>query len=207
MVLYGFPAVKHVSVKFFSFLIFKFFFRSSIFLLSDNCRSQYFTRSCSFIIYIMYVWTDQTLAIFLPYEHIILAKQADRDKCRLGLNEATPNISLYQISKVESNFFQSVLSRREDVIFDEVHSCTTLHPVYRWCKAHCGLGDLCPAWMAHPGVIAGSSGRKIRKNISVLYMYSRGYKKRALSGEFFWTLNERKTYFEINFIVYFNRLW
>ncbi len=38
-------------------------------------------------------------------------------------------------------------------------------------------------------------------------VYSRGYKKRALSCKIYWTLNERKTYFEINFIVLFNRLW
>jgi hypothetical protein len=35
-----------------------------------------------------------------------------------------------------------------------------------------------------------------------LDMYIRGYKKRALSGKFYLTLNERKTYFEINFIVF-----
>jgi hypothetical protein len=41
---------------------------------------------------------------------------------------------------------------------------------------------------------------------SGIFQYSRGYKKRALSGKFYLTSNERKTYFEINFIVFFNRL-
>ncbi len=39
-----------------------------------------------------------------------------------------------------------------------------------------------------------------------MYLYSRGYKKRATSGKFHLTLNERKTYFEITFMVFLNRL-
>jgi hypothetical protein len=35
------------------------------------------------------------------------------------------------------------------------------------------------------------------------FLYSRGYKKHALSGKFYWTLNERKTYFEKSFFVFF----
>jgi hypothetical protein len=41
---------------------------------------------------------------------------------------------------------------------------------------------------------------------TIALQYRRGHKKRATSGKFYLTLNERKTYFEITFMFFLNRL-